>query len=754
MPDRRVVVHFMHEAELGQASQLVKNATTTNATIVGVLDDTDIQRLRDQGIVVQVLDEAPAPRLNSFALRGRRAARAMARDSIGGGVIARTFPEAPLTPGVETQYHIELSGPVISPWQEALTAAGAKIQESVGGTKLRVLLQPAAVQSIEALPFILSVEPWGRTEAAADTEEEVAASSPLPGAPVEMLLYDVLLIDNEKSAPVKSWLDDQHVQIAASAPDKIRIYLPENSSIAEELTQRREWVLQIEQYIEPVLHNDRAREILGVDAPGNAQQMPFLGDGETIGVADTGIDETHGDFDGRLTSVIALGRPGNATDPHGHGTHVTGSIAGDGKESAGQLKGVAPSADIVFQSLLDSAGKLGGLPFKLQDLFRESYDLGARIHNNSWGSATGSTYRVNCREVDEFVYDHKDMLIVISAGNEGTAADPDIGMRRSQPGFVDWLSIGSPATAKNALTVGASRSDRTAGGYSTLKYGAAWPDDFPAVPIADELVSSKPDSMSGFSSRGPCDDYRIKPDVVAPGTDILSCRSSKAPVRNFWGPYAASAKYAYMGGTSMAAPLVAGCAALIREYYRKRRNHEPSAALLKATIINGTHWLGGVDSIADFPNQPNYHQGFGRVDVPTSIPDVLDPAVHLEFIDNWKDPATQLASDQRRRWQFSVAAGGELRMCLVYTDPPGRAIQNNLNMLLQVPNTTQKMFGNMQVPMSLNQPDAVNNVEIIRIPNATAGQYLVQITATSVLRGPQDYALVVSGPLTTALQPF
>jgi hypothetical protein len=93
-------------------------------------------------------------------------------------------------------------------------------------------------------------------------------------------------------------------------------------------------------------------------------------------------------------------------------------------------------------------------------------------------------------------------------------------------------------------------------------------------------------------------------------------------------------------------------------------------------------------------------------------------------------------------------------MCLVYTDPPGRAIQNNLNMLLQVPNTTQKMFGNMQVPMSLNQPDAVNNVEIIRIPNATAGQYLVQITATSVLRGPQDYALVVSGPLTTALQPF
>lgn len=748
MPDRRVVVHFMHETEAAIAAPLVKKASQTDGTFVGELSEANIALLRQQGIVVQVLDEPPPPRLRNLAARARNAPRMMARDRAGAGPALAPGPMP--QPGTRVQYRVRLAGPMVSAWRSNVEAAGAEVNEAVAGTEYRVLMSPSSVAAVSQLPFVLDVLPWNASDE--EASEEVSPSAPVANGAVQVVTYDLILVHESKAAEVIAWLEERRGMIAAAKGDRIRFHIPETSSVADDLRQRTDWILLVERFVEPMLHNDRARVILGVDSLG--LPVPLTGAGEVVGVADTGIDSAHKDFTGRLASVIPLGRNGDASDPNGHGTHVTGSIAGDGSESGGQFKGVAPAASIVFQSLLDSMGKLTGLPFKLEDLFNEAYQLGARIHNNSWGAPTGSTYRVSSREVDEFVWNKKDMLIVISAGNEGTAADPLIGMRRSQQGFVDWLSIGSPATSKNALTVGASRSDRTSGGYSTLKHGEAWPEDFPAGPIKDEPVSSKPDCMSGFSSRGPCDDYRIKPDVVAPGTDILSCRSSGAPLRNFWGPFQANPKYAFMGGTSMAAPLVSGCAALIREYYRTKRNHSPSAALLKATIINGAEWLAGPDSTADHGNQPNYHQGFGRVDMTRSLPDMINPAQRLEFIDNWQDPGTQLGSDQRRRWVIGVAPGTELRLCLAYTDPPGRSIQNNLNMLVEVPGMTQKLFGNMQVPMSLNQPDATNNVEVLRLPNAPGGQYLIQITATSIMRGPQDFALVATGALTSAFQPF
>jgi subtilisin family serine protease len=544
---------------------------------------------------------------------------------------------------------------------------------------------------------------------------------------------------------VKSWLAEKGVPIAGASARKVRIYVMEGSPVLGELASQVD-VQSLQEFVPRKLFNDKARVLLGIDQ--GAGTVPFDGAGEIIAVADTGLDSSHPDLPaGRIVSVIARGRPGDSSDPHGHGTHVTGSALGDGAASAGAFKGAAPGAKLVFQSLLDSNGELGGLPLDLIDLFEEAYLQGARIHNNSWGTETASTYTFESIEVDEYVHKRRDLLIVIAAGNEGQAAN-----RINTPaGFVDWLSIGAPATAKNALTVGASRGDRTTGPYSQYLWGQAWASDFPDPPIANELISGNPQCMAAFSSRGPSDDRRIKPDVVAPGTDILSCKSSMAPVKNFWGPYLQNAHYAYDGGTSMATPLVSGCAALVRQYYRSEQDWSPSAALVRATLINGATKLTGNDSNAS--NQvgavpeANFDQGFGRVDVAQSIPSPVSPNLSLAFVDNWNDPARKFTqTGQRRRYRLKVRAGLPLRVCLAYTEFPARALQNNLKLFIQDP-SGKKLFGNEQLRLSLGGPDRDNNVEAVHIPIATAGFHTIQVTATNLLHTPQDFALVVTGDL-------
>jgi serine protease AprX len=501
------------------------------------------------------------------------------------------------------------------------------------------------------------------------------------------------------------------------------------------------------EHVPPKWFNDVARGLLGVTSDNPERSLPLTGAGQVVAVADTGLQETHPDFAGRVVDVVALGRPNDASDPHGHGTHVAGSVLADGSASDGTYAGVAPEAKLYFQSLLDPHGGLGGLPVSMEDLFEPAYQAGARIHNNSWGAATASAYTVDSNDVDAYAAKRRDMLIVIAAGNEGTAASPF----NSAPGFVDWLSIGSPASCKNALTVGATRTKRTIGGLSRHTYGNTWPGDFPKPPISEQRLSGDPESMAGFSSRGPCDDRRIKPDLVAPGTDIVSTRSDLAPDDHFWGLVDDNPAYAYMGGTSMACPLVAGCATLVRQYFADERDTSPSAALLKATLVNGTRWLTGADSLADRDARPNFHQGFGAVNLTTTVPNPVEPDLRLEFIDCWEKPNLQLdETGARRQFQVDVKAGMPLRLCLAYTDLPGRSLQNDVSFMVQDP-TGAKIAGNTGLP-EITKSDVDNNVEVIRVDDPAPGRWLIQVFARNLLRPSQDYALVVTGALSSALR--
>jgi hypothetical protein len=127
--------------------------------------------------------------------------------------------------------------------------------------------------------------------------------------------------------------------------------------------------------------------------------------------------------------------------------------------------------------------------------------------------------------------------------------------------------------------------------------------------------------------------------------------------------------------------------------------------------------------------------------------------LELEFFDNWNDAANHFALTGRRVRFRIGAGGGRLRICLAYTDAPGRGVQNNLDLLVEVPGELRKRFGNEKVPRGFNGPDPNNNVEAITIDPAPPGDYLIVVVATNILKPPQDFALVVTGGLTTPLRP-
>ena len=209
-----------------------------------------------------------------------------------------------------------------------------------------------------------------------------------------------------------------------------------------------------------------------------------------------------------------------------------------------------------------------------------------------------------------------------------------------------------------------------------------------------------------------------------------------------------------MGGTSMAAPLVAGCAALVREYYVDHaRACQSQRGAAQGHADQQHRKLPGADAIADFDIVPNMHQGFGVIHMPFAYPNPVNPALRLEFVDDWKNPAASfVGTGHRRRYDINVAAGTRLSICLVWTDAPGRALQNNLNLLVETP-AAQKVAGNEKLPMALGPVDQENNVEIVRFDAPAAGKYRIQISASNLLTASQDFALVVTGALTSPLTP-
>lgn len=229
--------------------------------------------------------------------------------------------------------------------------------------------------------------------------------------------------------------------------------------------------------------------------------------------------------------------------------------------------------------------------------------------------------------------------------------------------------------------------------------------------------------------------------MIAPGTFILSTRSRRiAANNNGWAPYLQSKLYFYMGGTSMATPLTAGAVGTLREYLRTQQGlPEPSAALLKASLIAGAVRVGsGPKTLAS-----DFDQGYGRV----NIDNIVAPAKPLRalFIDQLKG----IRTGDLKRFTVTLKAGGPLRVVLAYSDYPGPALVNNLNLILTAP-TGKRYVGNQTHATGLAL-DARNNVEVVQMARAAAGTWTIEVTGGNVPQGRQDFALVCVAAISGAI---
>lgn len=469
-----------------------------------------------------------------------------------------------------------------------------------------------------------------------------------------------------------------------------------------------------------------------------AWSQGFTGRGQVVSMADTGLDSgsvsaIHSDFSGSVISGYPFGLWSKTwDDPMGHGTHVAGSVMGNGAASNGLLKGGAYEAKMVAEGMWSPMMKNLSVPSKLGDLFAKAFADGARIHTNSWGGArTFGAYDNFAVQVDEWLYANPDMLVLFAAGNSGADKNKD--------GRIDANSMASPGTAKNVLTVGASENVVKTGGIQVpISKLRAAKDEWPAEPIYSDYVSNNENGLAMFSSRGPTQDGRVKPDIVAPGTNILSVKSQMKDATDLWGAY--NKDYVWSGGTSMSTPLTAGAAAIARQVLvEKIGMQNPSGALLKATMLHTAvdmypgqfGEVGAARGQEILTRRPNSDEGYGRVDVAN----IAQLSSQTQFIDNRQG----VAQGGEVTYEFTLAQTGSLYANLVWTDAPGssnaaQALVNDLDLVLTMPNG-----------QTLSMNDHVNNLEMIEKSGLPAGTYKLSVKGYKVPQGKngsQAFALV------------
>ncbi|MFJ9565236.1 S8 family serine peptidase [Streptomyces fuscichromogenes] len=285
-----------------------------------------------------------------------------------------------------------------------------------------------------------------------------------------------------------------------------------------------------------------------IHAP-EAWKAGFDGKGVKVAVLDSGIDATHADVKNTVAVAKDFTGESSTDDKAGHGTHVASTIVGSGALSEGRYKGVAPGARLLVGRVLgeQNSGQESWIVAGMQ----WAVGQGAKVVNMSLGSTDTAGVDPVEKAVDDLSAS-SGALFVVAAGNDGPGGG----------------TVNSPGAASAALAVAAADST---------------------------------DRLADFSSRGPDADQDLKPDLSAPGVDIVGARAAHGTMGDPVAP-----GYVRMSGTSMATPHVAGAAAILAQEHPDWSGQRIKAALMGSTVpLKGSY--------------SPFEEGTGRVDVARAI---------------------------------------------------------------------------------------------------------------------------------------
>lgn len=578
----------------------------------------------------------------------------------------------------EAYYVLQFEGPVQKDWKQSVADLGVTFFDYIPEFAFLVKADAGLEHSIWNADHVRWLGAFtAEFKFSIDPDAEIAAGNTTSR-------YRIAAFPGEDATRIENELRGLGMEVESSRSSKWDIEFIVRATLG---TMRKAVNLSGVKWIgivhKPRILNNKAAEIIEAtfvrenEFPLSLQG--FYGEGQVVGVLDTGFDTNNpdtmlddfklvSDGDGPSSRIVTCKTYDSSTkswvtptepDFDGHGTHVLGTVLGNGRLSGADpanksypdtcYAGMAPEAKAVLQADLNSSEA---------DYLEFAYSNGAKIHSNSW-SDLSFEYDSGSVNVDRATWDAKDFSVLFSASNYGVWS--------ADRAAVDIGSLSGPGISKNSISVGAC--------LNLHAYGS------PMNPMW----------MAVFSSRGPTLDGRLKPDIVAPGEAVISLISTAA---TYTPEYAmVGSHYMYESGTSMACPAAAGATALLREYLQKEESiPTPSSALLKAALINGAtdinpeqYYPGMWSSLAK--TTPSYGQGFGRINLKGAVNTGGDYKVKFNDISE----SAPEDSSYSRNFQFDVVDSGQpFSATLCWTDYPGSEnaqlpLVNDLDMRVKTP---------------------------------------------------------------------